>query len=160
MVRGMNYLWLLRGRVVPPWPLTRPSAACQQLSGPILGILAQPWHRQNLFSLPDWSMMDSCTDPGSKVGWLLHMSPHVPTSTPVYKKTVEGSKTTSNLKINEAKMQLRKLASFKNLYTRLFTDTLPLTFSMVHPSNFIYKSFHLEVTLDQRAICWRQHTDS
>lgn len=47
-------------------------------------------------------------------------------------------------------MQPRKLASFKNLYTRVFTGTLALSFSAVHLSNFIYKSFHPEVTLDQR----------
>lgn len=47
-------------------------------------------------------------------------------------------------------MQLRTLASFKNLYTRHLADALTFSpLSLVHPSIFIYKLFHPEVRLDQ-----------
>lgn len=95
-------------------------------------------------------MMDSCSDPGQRsadCATLVVASLH-PHLSIYHGKAAKSPKTHLYLKINEAKMQLRTLASFKNLYTRHFGDTL--TFSVVHPSNFIYKLFYPEVRLGQK----------
>lgn len=111
-----------------------------------------------------WWMMDSCTDLGSEVSRPLPASPPVPRSWCLYihaclfsTKRHPKVKINSNLKINEAGMQL---ASFKNLYTRLFTDTLPRF--LCGPSS----KLHLlviasKVRLDQRwqTNGWRRSAD-